>query len=306
MTLVYVAIPFFVLTMVIEWWLLRDATAEAPDASRAFAGARGYTPKDAAASLSLGLGYLGTEAALKFLAIGAWLFAYQFRFFDIEPAWWSWILLFFAEDFCYYWYHRIHHEVRAFWAIHVNHHSSTHYNLSTALRQAVLTPFSKWIFWLPLPLLGFRVEMIIILQSISLLYQYWLHTETIDSRGWKWFGAIFNTPSHHRVHHGRNPQYLDRNHAGILIVWDHLFQTFEPEGDPVDYGLTKNIETHNPIMIVFHEWIAIFRDVRTAETWRGRVGYFLMPPGWREDGTGPTSKDLRRLRNAQQANNITT
>jgi hypothetical protein len=133
--------------------------------------------------------------------------------------------------------------------------------------------------------------MILIQKSISLLYQYWLHTELIGNLGW--FETVFNTPSHHRVHHGRNPVYLDRNHAGIFIIWDRLFGTFEPEAQAVDYGLTKNIQTYNPVRIAFHEWASMLRDAWNAKTWRGRLGYLVMPPGWTEDGLGKTSHALR-------------
>jgi hypothetical protein len=134
--------------------------------------------------------------------------------------------------------------------------------------------------------------MILILKSISLLYQYWLHTELIGKLGW--FGVLFNTPSHHRVHHGRNPIYLDRNHAGIFIIWDKMFGTFEPEGEAVDYGLTKNIHTYNPVRIAFHEWRSMLKDAWNAQTLRGRLSYLVRPPGWTEDGAGKTSQDLRR------------
>jgi len=287
MALIYYAIPFFLATIGIERWLVFRREREGDTEARL----AGFTPKDSAASLSMGLGFLGVEIVLKLLpfAVLAWL--YQFRLFDIPVVWWSWILLLFAEDFCYYWFHRLHHEVRTLWAAHVNHHSSTHYNLTTALRQSWTTPFTGFVFWAPLPLLGFPIEMILIQKSISLLYQYWLHTELIGKLGW--FGVIFNTPSHHRVHHGRNPIYLDRNHAGIFIIWDKIFGTFEPETEPVDYGLTKNIHTYNPVRIAFHEWSSMLKDAWNAKTWRGRLGYLMMPPGWTEDGLGKTSKALR-------------
>lgn len=281
MHLIYFAIPAFVLTMLGEWWLTH----------RGRGGRRGYTPKDTAASLSMGLGFLAISAAAKVAAYGGYYWLYQFRLFEIAPVWWAWLLLLVAEDFFYYWYHRTHHEIRFLWAAHVNHHSSTHYNLSTALRQSWTTPFTGWLFWAPLPLLGFSVEMIVIQQAVSLLYQYWLHTELIGKLGW--FGVLFNTPSHHRVHHGRNVEYLDRNHGGIFILWDKLFGTFEPERAPVDYGLTKNIETYNPVRIAFHEWTSMLRDALHATSWRGRLGYLVMPPGWREDGAHTTAKALR-------------
>jgi sterol desaturase/sphingolipid hydroxylase (fatty acid hydroxylase superfamily) len=285
--LIYYAIPFFLVTLGLERWLVyRREKKERADTELA-----GFTTKDSFASLAMGVGFLVVEAFLKLLPFAGLAWLYQFRLFDIPIAWWSWILLLFAEDFCYYWFHRLHHDVRLLWAAHVNHHSSTHYNLTTALRQSWTTPITGFIFWAPLPLLGFPIEMILIQKSISLLYQYWLHTELIGKLGW--FGVLFNTPSHHRVHHGRNPIYLDRNHAGIFIIWDKLFGSFEPEGEPVDYGLTKNIHTYNPFRIAFHEWRAMLRDSWHAKTWRGRFGYLLRPPGWREDGTGKTAPVLR-------------
>jgi sterol desaturase/sphingolipid hydroxylase (fatty acid hydroxylase superfamily) len=288
MGLIYWAIPFFLATVGLESWLVyRKQRKEGAEAKLA-----GFTLKDSLASLAMGLGFLTVNAVLKLLPFAGLAWLHQFRLFDIEPVWWAWVLLLFAEDFCYYWFHRLHHEVRVLWAAHVNHHSSTHYNFTTALRQSWTTPFTGFIFWAPLPLLGFPVEMILIQKSVSLLYQYWLHTELIDRLGW--FETIFNTPSHHRVHHGRNPIYLDRNHAGIFIIWDKMFGTFEPEAEPVDYGLTKNIHTYNPVRIAFHEWAAMLRDMWNAKTWRGRLGYLLMPPGWTEDGTGKTSTALRR------------
>jgi sterol desaturase/sphingolipid hydroxylase (fatty acid hydroxylase superfamily) len=287
MQLIYYAIPLFLGTIGIERWLIyRRERAEGATAKLA-----GFTTKDSFASLAMGVGFLLVEIILKLLPFAGLAWLYQFRLFDIPVVWWSWLLLLFAEDFCYYWFHRLSHEVRILWAAHVNHHSSTHYNLTTALRQSWTTPFTGFIFWAPLPLLGFPIEMILIQKSISLLYQYWLHTELIPKLGW--FEVLFNTPSHHRVHHGRNPIYLDRNHAGIFIIWDKLFGTFEPEGEAVDYGLTKNIHTYNPFRIAFHEWAAMFRDARNAKTWRGRLGYLFMPPGWTEDGEGKTAPALR-------------
>jgi sterol desaturase/sphingolipid hydroxylase (fatty acid hydroxylase superfamily) len=288
MGLIYYAIPFFLGTLLLEHWLVhRREQKEGADTKLA-----GFTTKDSVASVTMGLGFLAINTVLALLPFAGLAWLYQFRLFDIPVVWWSWVLLLFAEDFCYYWFHRLHHEVRTLWAAHINHHSSTHYNLSTALRQSWTTPFTGFIFWIPLPLLGFPVEMILIQKSISLVYQYWLHTELIGKLGW--FGVIFNTPSHHRVHHGRNPIYLDRNHAGIFIIWDKMFGTFEPEGETLDYGLTKNIHTYNPIRIAFHEWNAMLKDAWNAKTWRGRFGYLVMPPGWTEDGSGKTSQELRR------------
>lgn len=280
MMLVTYAVPFFLLTVLLE----RALTKGRP--------VRGYERRDALASMTMGTVNLALLIATKGFAVAFSFFLYEHRSFTVPSAWWAWPLLIVCEDFCYYWFHRSHHEVRFFWAAHVNHHSSTYYNLSTALRQSWMTPFTGPIFWAPLPLLGFHPLWIVTAQSISLLYQYWLHTELIGKLGaFEW---VFNTPSHHRVHHGKNPRYLDRNHGGILIVWDRLFGTFEPEEEKVTYGLTVDIHTFNPIRIAFHEYVAMARDAMSARSVRGVLGALFAPPGWREDGTGKTSSMLRR------------
>jgi sterol desaturase/sphingolipid hydroxylase (fatty acid hydroxylase superfamily) len=181
-------------------------------------------------------------------------------------------------DLLYYWEHRWMHEVRLFWANHVTHHSSERYNLSTALRQPWSSYLMAWVF-APMPLLGYRSATIRRAAQLNLLYQYWIHTEAID-RLPPAVEKVLNTPSHHRVHHGANKQYLDKNYGGILIVWDKLFGTFEPEVRRVKYGLTKNIDTYNPLRIAYHEFAAIGRDVTRARTWRDRFGYVFARPGW--------------------------
>jgi sterol desaturase/sphingolipid hydroxylase (fatty acid hydroxylase superfamily) len=184
----------------------------------------------------------------------------------------------FAWDFIYYWNHRLMHESRFLWAIHVVHHSSEHYNLSTALRQPVADAFGTFLPYSVLTLAGVRPELISTARGVNLLYQYWIHTDTIRRIGP--FETVLNTPSHHRVHHGSNHQYLDRNHGSILIVWDRLFGTFEPEGAPVIYGLTKNINTFNPIRVATHEHTSMLRDVADSRSWRERLSHVLRGPGW--------------------------
>lgn len=290
-TLIYYAIPAFLLTVLGEALWARHLQKE--DRRTADGQAlRGYEAKDTFASLTMGVGNVILSAVVKVGVVALWTFLYEHRIFDLPTdAWWVWALLFVSEDFCYYWFHRASHEVRFFWAAHVNHHSSQHYNLSTALRQSWTTPFTGILFWLPLPLLGFHPAMILAQQGISLLYQYWIHLEWVGKLGpFEW---IFNSPSHHRVHHGRDPRYLDRNHGGILIIWDRLFGTFEAETTTPSYGLTKNLETFNPIRIAFHEWIAIARDVKKARSLREAVGYVFGPPGWAPDGRGETSAVMR-------------
>jgi sterol desaturase/sphingolipid hydroxylase (fatty acid hydroxylase superfamily) len=282
--IVYVAIPAFIVLMLVEGIASLRARAAGRDVI-------GYTKKDTVASISMGLGnvFISVFSKLGIAAIWAWL--YTHRLFDLPRAWWTWVLLFFAEDLCYYAFHRASHQVRFFWAAHVNHHSSTHYNLSTALRQSWTTPFTVGFFWLPLPLLGFEPWMIFTQQAIRLVYQFWLHTELITRMGpLEW---VLNTPSHHRVHHGRNLAYLDRNHAGILIIWDRLFGTFEPEHERVDYGLTKNLDSFNLGRIAFHEWAGIARDLRRARSLREALLYVFGKPGWSPDGSTLTSDQMR-------------
>jgi len=282
------AIPFFAIALLLELYV---TTRERWKATR------GYELKDAFASLTMGLGNVFTGFLSKVIVLWAFLLVYDnFRFFTIPVVWWSFILIFFADDFAYYWFHRISHECRFFWASHVVHHSSEHYNLSTALRQTWSGSFYSFVFWLWLPLIGFHPGMIMLQMSISLLYQFWIHTETIDKMP-SWFESVMNTPSHHRVHHGSNPLYLDRNHGGILIIWDKIFGTFQPEvpEEKVVYGLVKNIDTFNPIKIAFIEWINMFKDSLYNKTSiKNRLLYLIKPPGWKHDGSGKISDDLRQ------------
>jgi sterol desaturase/sphingolipid hydroxylase (fatty acid hydroxylase superfamily) len=264
------AVPAFLLLIVMEALSFRFL----PDDEE-----RGYEARDTATSLSMGLGSQIIGVPWKLVTAVAYAGLYVLSPLRLDPHdWWVWVLLFFADDLAYYVFHRMHHEVRVFWAGHVVHHSSQYFNLSTALRQS-WTPMTSLPFWLGLALLGMPPWMIFLQQSISLAYQFFLHTERIDRlpRPIEWF---FNTPSHHRVHHGSNDPYLDRNYGGILIVWDRLFRSFEPEGERVRFGLTANIETYNPLKVATHEYAAIWRDLRAASTWRARAGYVFGRPGW--------------------------
>lgn len=253
---------------------------------------KGYELRDTATSLSLGLANVGINAVTKLVSIPLFAWLYEHRVLDLATLGvWSWVILFVAEDLCYYWFHRSHHEVRLLWAAHVNHHSSQHYNLSTALRQPLLTPLTGPLFWTPLALLGFPPHMILTMQAISLLYQFWLHTERVGKLGI--VEEVMNTPSHHRVHHGKNVAYLDRNHGGVLIIWDRLFGTFAREDERVVYGLTKDIATFHPLHVGFHEVAAIGRDLARAPSLRAKLGYVLAPPGWSHDGSTKTASELR-------------
>ncbi|HSP02867.1 MAG TPA: sterol desaturase family protein [Acidimicrobiales bacterium] len=189
-----------------------------------------------------------------------------------------WFVAIAGWDFLYYWNHRFMHEVRALWAIHVVHHSSERYNLSTALRQPVADVLGLWLPYGVIARVGIRPHLLAQARALNLLYQYWVHTETIRTLGPA--EEVLNTPSHHRVHHGSQRQYLDRNHGSILIVWDRLFGTFEREDERVVYGLTTNIDTYNPVKVATHEYRDIVRDVAGSTTWRDRLGFVLRGPGW--------------------------
>lgn len=251
-----------------------------------------YDGKDALASITMGIGSAIINLFMKSLAFLVFWKIYENRLFTFEVnAWYSWVALFFLEDLAFYMHHRACHEIRIFWAGHVNHHSSQNYNLAVALRQSWGELTHKYIWWLWLPLIGFHPQMILMQMSISLIYQFWLHTETIISLGpLEW---IFNTPSHHRVHHGSNVRYLDRNHAGILIIWDRLFGTFQKEDEKVVYGITSNIHTYNPLKIASHEYIALWNDVKNAPGLINKLKYIFMPPGWSHDGRTKTARQLR-------------
>ncbi len=265
------AAPFFVITVILEAAVLGRWKTSGRDVV-------GYEKKDTWASLAMGIGSLVSVTVLNagVFLLASWLFAH--RLFDLGAGTLGWVVAIVGWDFAYYWHHRVEHENRFLWASHVNHHSSRHFNLSTALRQP-WTPWTALLFFPPLALFGVAPWMIMVSAGINLIYQYWIHTEAIGKLP-RMIEGVFNTPSHHRVHHGSNPEYLDKNYAGMLIVWDRMFGSFTPERARVVYGLTKNIETHNPFRIAFHEYAAIARDVRAARGWRHRAGIVLHGPGW--------------------------
>ncbi|MDB5282032.1 MAG: sterol desaturase family protein [Bacteroidota bacterium] len=283
------AIPFFLLLIAIELYFNWKEQLDL------------YEKKEALSSIGMGLGSLVINVLMKGLAYAGYTFLYQFRLFEIGWYWWSWVLIVFADDFTFYWHHRLSHEIRILWAAHVNHHSSTTLNLATALRQSWAEQLYKYFWWFWLPLIGFPPLMMLMMMSISLVYQYWVHTELIR-RFPRWFEFIFNTPSHHRVHHASNVQYLDQNHAGILIIWDRMLGTFALEDDsqkPV-YGITKNINTYNLFKIASHEFVDLWKDVKRAPTFKDKLKYIFYPPGWSHDGPDLRARTLRRQLLAQK------
>ena len=276
----YYAVPFFVLLLVVEALTYRHLRND---------GLVGYELRDTRTSLAMGLGNVTVNAVWKLVVVAIYAALYELTPLRLDPGhWWVWILLFLADDLAYYWFHRVSHESRVFWASHVVHHSYQHYNLSTALRQTWV-PMTYLPFWLPLLLLGFPPWMVLLAQSWSLIYQFGLHTERIGKLP-RALEAVLNTPSHHRVHHGANEQYLDRNYGGILVIWDRMFGTFEPEGERVRYGLTKNLATFNPVRVAFHEYIALWHDVRAAPTWRTRWRLLLRGPGYEPPATSAAER----------------
>ena len=276
------AIPVFIALIVAEMiWASRRAP-------------RAYEPRDTAVSLALGLGSVVATITAASLVYAAAQYLWQWRLVDLGTAWWVWGLCLLLDDFNYYWAHRTGHRVRWFWASHVNHHSSQHYNLSTALRQtwtgfvALSFAFRIW----P-ALIGFHPAMIVTVGGINLVYQFFIHTEVVR-RLPRPVEAVFNTPSHHRVHHAVDAPFLDRNYGGILIVWDRLFGTFarEPDDARLNYGIVRQLGSFNIVWAAFHEWIGIARDLWSAP-WRHKLSYLVRPPGWSHDGSRDSSDTIR-------------
>ena len=236
----------------------------------------GYEANDTKASLKMLVGNITINTLFSLLLGKVYRALYSNRVFDIRNRKLSFLLAMIGWDFLYYWSHRLQHERRVFWANHVTHHSSEHYNLSTALRQPWSGYLVSWIH-MPLPLLGIPPEQVMKAGQLNLLYQYWIHTETIGRLSQP-IENLFNTPSHHRVHHGANPQYIDKNYAGVLITWDKIFGTFEPEVRKVKYGLTKNIKTFKPLKIAYHELTDLFSDFRKSEGWKNKISCLLAHP----------------------------
>ncbi len=251
-----------------------------------------YKFKDSTANITMGLGSVVIGLLTKTFAFFVFLWIYQFRLFEIPNTWWMWALLLLADDVTFYWYHRLAHQIRFFWAAHVQHHSSEHMNFSVALRQSWGEPFIKFLFYIWLPFIGFNPISILIMQAISLVYQFFPHTKLVGKLGpIEW---VFNTPSHHRVHHATQVQYLDKNHAGILIIWDRIFGTFQKEIETPTYGLTVNINSFSPLKIASHEYISLWQDMRRSKKLSDKMKYLINPPGWSHDGENKTSKELQR------------
>jgi alkylglycerol monooxygenase len=274
MKLIVASIPLFFILIAIEMLAARILER------------RVYRFSDSFSDLGCGM----IEQLLGVLVKGALFAAYlglyaQVRLFDLpEGSWVVMVTCFLGVDFLYYWFHRMSHEIGAFWAAHSVHHQSEEYNLSVALRQGAFQSFFSWVFYLPLAVLGFPPATFITCSALNTLYQFWIHTRLIGKLGpLEW---VLNTPSHHRVHHGRNPRYIDRNHAGSLIIWDRMFGTFVEETDEPVYGVVKPLASANPLWANFAGWADLFSVARSASGFKDRLRPFVKAPGWRPAAQG--------------------
>lgn len=245
-----------------------------------------YRLPDAIANLSCGITSQLSGLFLKVLGIGVYTILFQkFAFFTLEPNWIYWIALILLVDLAYYWAHRMSHEINLFWGGHVVHHQSEDYNLSVALRQSSLQTVWTFGFSLPIAFFGFKPEHFLIVSAFNTLYQFWIHTETIGKLP-RWIEFIFNTPSHHRVHHGRDPKYIDKNHAGSLIIWDRMFGTFQEEEEKPTYGVTKPINSWNAVWANMTHYADMGKDLKQITRWSDKVKYLFMKPGWLPESLG--------------------
>lgn len=309
MSVILYSIPFFFLFMGLEL------------AYQAWSGRRLHRLNDSVTDLSLGILSQLSGLATKFLNVGIFVLIstrWPVQAWAGAPAWpekspfpahdgfpgfgvalpelASWTLVFLLVDLAYYWSHRLSHEINVLWAGHVVHHSSEEYNLAVALRQSSLHGLFTWIFYTPLAFLGVPWEMFVTCYSVNLVYQFWIHTRAVGTLG-RWAEWVLNTPSHHRVHHGVDPEYQDRNYGGVLIVWDRLFGTFQPEDEEPVYGITMPLRSWNPLWANVHVFWDIARQVARARSWRERWMYVFGPPGWKPEEEGgrtvppPVSRD---------------
>lgn len=259
--------PIFLICIALEWWWSHRQ------------GRHRYQWRDSLANAILALMHQAGDALSLLLLLPFFYWLSQFAVFELPFNAWSLLLLFLLQDFLYYWFHRASHQIRWLWASHVAHHSSRLMNFSTAFRQSLTYPLSgMWLFWTPLIWLGFDVKLVLAVVAINLAFQFFVHTQY--AKHWGWLGTIFNTPSWHRVHHACNPIYIDKNYAGVLVIWDRLFGTFQPElaDEPCRYGITEPFESMNPWTITFYEWQRMFVAARQSQSWRERWILLFGPP----------------------------
>lgn len=239
-----------------------------------------YRLNDAITNISCGVVEQLTGVFAKVFTVAAYHFVYtHFAFFELSNTWYWILLCFIGVDFCYYWAHRMSHEVNLFWLGHIVHHQSEEYNLSVALRQSVFQKMFTFYFYFPMALLGFKTEWFLLTGAFNLLYQFWIHTEVIKKLP-RWYEYLFNTPSHHRVHHGRNPKYIDRNHSGTLMLWDRMFGSFQKEEEKPTYGITAPTNSWNPVMANIQPFVRLWHELKTVPGMGNKMKLVFAPPGW--------------------------
>lgn len=271
-------VPLFLAAFLVELQVLRRRGVARPSLAEVLC------------NFNLGGAYQLFELGFHALVVsGAVFWFWDHRLFTMPINAWTVPLLFVAQEFCYYWFHRTSHRVRWFWSAHVVHHSEERMNMSTAMRQSLLYPITGWwLFFMPMVLLGVHPAVVFLLYAFNLCYQFFIHTETIGKLH-PVIEFIFDTPSHHRAHHGRNPRYIDRNYGGVLIVFDRLFGTFVEEDEPVDYGILRQVHSRNLLKLNFHEFADLWRDVRRPGPLWLRLKHLWAPPEWRRDGDAATA-----------------
>ncbi len=261
-----------------------------------------YTTKGLLANVYLTSLNFSLDILVRGICLGVLWFFYQFQFCSINkltnPILY-WTLLLISQDFLFYWLHRVDHYCRLFWAVHVTHHSSEEFNLTVGFRSSVFQPLYRFMYFIPLSLVGFNPLDVMFMYAATQIYGILIHTKTVGKLGViEW---VMSTPSHHRVHHASNTIYLDKNMGMVFIIWDRLFGTFakEEEREKVVYGLTQNINTYNPVSMVFHEWKAIRDDLKKDITFKDKLYYVFGPPGWSHDDSKQTAKQMRDALNKE-------
>jgi sterol desaturase/sphingolipid hydroxylase (fatty acid hydroxylase superfamily) len=282
------AFPVLILLIIIEFFMAKHL----------------FDIKESASAFAVAIGATLITAATKTITLGVFIFLFEYTkdlrmdLLGYESFGWgagAWIAIILLDDICFYWHHRFSHSIRILWAAHIPHHSAKKFNFTIGIRNGWFISFYKPIWWIWIPLIGFEPVMIVSATVISALFQFTLHTQLIPSLGW--IGKIINNPCQHRGHHSCNVEYLDTNHGGIFLIWDHLFGTFVNVDDDINlkYGVIHDPDTYNAVKINTHEFQDIWRDVRSVSSWSHKLKYIFYPPGWSHDGSTKTTKQLRHV-----------